>query len=141
MRSEEALYEGGRYREVTNVEIVEDKKAKAEEKYVVTVEFMYGDADGEGKENVKFLPNQKKELVEFLNFLAIALSSDHNRNSYHKIEGYDKWVNRKNNSDLPTLSWQYDPTCEGEMASIEKVHVTWHDSNGGKHKVKIETTQ
>lgn len=64
--------------------------------YVVTVEFMYGDADGKEIVELEFQPDHIQELIEFLNFCSrCAVQYPHGKggyDSYTGVSGYFTWV-------------------------------------------------
>lgn len=107
---------------------------KYRDKFVVTVEFMYGDADGEGIEQVAFGKNQKDLLVEFLNFLSRCANAYPGGrggcDDYDHIEGWSKWVDYEGGGNNPTLEWQNDPQGDGFQASFRHAFVEWYDAAG-----------
>lgn len=107
---------------------------KYRNKYVVTVEFMYGDADGDGTEQVAFGPNQKDLLMEFLNFLSRCANAYPNGrcggDDYNHVEGWGKWVDYDGRGNNPTLEWQGDPQADDSQASFTSAYVEWYDAAG-----------
>lgn len=112
-------------------------KPRYRDKFVVTVNFMYGDADGSGSEEIEFDKNQEPELIDFLNFLGRCAAAypggRGGSDDYDHIEGWDKWVNEETHDEtLPWLEWQHDPTCDGATASFRGASVVWYNTEGVK---------
>lgn len=135
-------------------------------KFVATVEFMFGDADGEGFSDVVFEADQADLVVDFLQFCARCAAAYPNGGAGHKgyshIEGYDKWCDDDIDEDdwddideddiqevtdldliyaatLPTLEWRMDPMGDYEYyGSYSSVKVVWYDEFGRPFEVQIE---
>lgn len=117
-------------------------KPKYRGKFVVTVTFMYGDADGSGSEEIVFDKTQERELIDFLNFLGRCASAypggRGGSDEYDHIEGWDKWVNEETHDEaLPWLEWQADPTYDGSTASFRGATVCWYNPEGVKYACNL----
>jgi hypothetical protein len=127
---------------------VERKKA-----YKFVINFMYGDADGEGTEEV-YVDKDNPYLEKFITFLKDCKEAyPRGRDGYschynsEKIKNY--WLFCETGDELTdkqfeeieecgiSLDWQYDPTNEGYQASFEGYEVTYFDEDGQEYEVKI----
>lgn len=109
-------------------------RTKHRNKFVVTIQFMYGDADGSGTEIVVFKETEKPLVIEFLNFLARCGNAYPGGrggcDDYNHVEGWDKWCSGECEENIPQLDWQGDPACDGAQASFRGATMFWYNSEG-----------
>lgn len=132
-------------------------------KYVATVEFMFGDADGEGFSDIAFEADQPDMVIDFLQFCARCatayLTGGAHREGYSHVEGYDKWCTLEDLDEAdwddideddiqeldeqdptrPYLQWRMDPMSDYEhYGTFSGVTVVWYDEFGRPYEVQIE---
>lgn len=107
--------------------------------YRIIVNFMYGDADGDGKEEV-FISKDSKDLERFIRFLKESIDVD--RDTLQDIKDFDYFCDEYHEEGNNTVSdfnldWHYDPTCEGDRAIMNYYEITYFDHNGDEFEVKV----
>lgn len=135
---------------------------KIKEGFYVTVEFMYGDADGYKKETYgPFTQKEKQYLINFLNMLEKCLAAYPNGrggfDDYHsKVKELKLWdmngdcdddayekLSQEERDVIERIGfeWEYCPDGYGCQASIEDYEVKYYNSLDRVYcKVKLEKT-
>ena len=121
--------------------------------YKFVIEFMYGDADGYGNEEI-FINKDNPFLERFINFLDDCkkaypggrggyddYNSDVVPDYWLFAEDYDKELTDEEEKLRESvdfyIEWQHDPSGDGIMASFEGYEITFFDEQGIEHEVKI----
>ncbi len=122
---------------VRTVMIAESVSPRFFNSYLVRVQFMIGDADGEIIEEKAFALTQTEEMYKFLQFVVDCANLYRNGkggyDSYESVENYEKYVGSGEWID----SWPEDYDMDGIYHSLEGFEVFYYDEFGQKSNVSV----
>lgn len=130
------IYRNIDFTPITEVSIRDKVEPLFRDKYVVCVEFMFGDADGFEELFVPFEWRQEELMIEFLQFLqrcsAAYPNGKRGYDDYCHVDGYDKWVDTE-------IGLEYWPLQDCEYpASFERAQVYYYDIYGYNYHVEAK---
>lgn len=117
--------------------------------FVLTMEFMHGDCDGDSNEETEI----KDEIFAKYAIAALIEMTDDGKEAYvclsddvnlEEITGgwlfeddSEGWPTEfKDREDVPYIPWPGDSTCDGQRsASLTDWNIMWYDENGTEHAV------
>lgn len=130
------------------------KKQKYKNVYKIIIDFMYGDGDGSGTEEV-IIEKNSIYLERFIAFLEKCIDFDADQESFLDLE--DAWLfledgleyteeedevrltqMEKEIEESVYFSWHSDVAREGYRASLQDYTITFFDENGIEYKVIIK---
>lgn len=130
-----------------NKEIIEVPKNK----YKVSVDFMFGDADGDATEEVLVDDNQdnKDELERFIKCLIMCNAAyPHGRggyDNYNRVPDYDRYFSEDWDEDQPEPSiycqHPWDPAGDGIQSSFSGFSITHFDESGIERQVEYSISR
>lgn len=129
---------------------IKDQLESYNNEFVIEIETMYGDADGEGIIIVGGFKKDDPEIVNVMQDVVETLErmKSENVDDYHSIEGFNKFFFNDHLSDEEyesmsmkeksiAIEWERDPTrLDGEFASLEGYTINYYDKEGRKFRVE-----
>lgn len=118
------------------------KKPQYKNQYKVVLSYMYGDADGNGEDEI-YIDEDNEDTERFIEFLENWLKVDDD-DDYDKehIKDWD-YFSEDGDSDEESkgeifVEYHSDPSREGYPAAFQSYEITFFDANGDEYEVKVK---